>query len=72
MPLCNQIAATRRVICIDILGMGDSVAPPEALGAVGLDWFAGALLRFLSGIGVAEFDLFGSSLGGGVCIEIAR
>lgn len=72
LPLCEQFAKSRRVICVDIPGMGDSVAPPESLGAVGLDWFAGALLRFLSAIGVSDFDLYGSSVGGGVCLEIAR
>ena len=72
VPLSGVLARGRRVIVPDIPGMGDSVAPPDSLGVVGLDWFADALHRFLDGLGVGAIDLLGSSLGGGICIEMAR
>lgn len=72
VPLSAALAQTRRVISPDLPGMGNSVAPPEHLGQVGLDYFADALHRFLDGIGVAEVDLFGSSIGGRVAVAMAR
>lgn len=71
VPLGAALAATRRVLVPDIPGMGDSAAPPEALGQPSLAYFADAFFRFLDDLGVAQVDLFGSSLGGRMCVEMA-
>ncbi|MCB2108181.1 MAG: alpha/beta fold hydrolase [Rhodobacteraceae bacterium] len=71
VPLADAFAKTRRVIVPDIPGMGDSVPPPEHLGQPDLDWFADALVRFADNLGLKTFDLFGSSLGGRMCVAIA-
>jgi pimeloyl-ACP methyl ester carboxylesterase len=72
VPLSTALAANRRVIAPDILGMGDSVAPLDRIARPGVDYFADAMFRFLDGLGVDQVDLFGSSLGGRICVEMAR
>ena len=72
VPLSAALAKTRRVISPDLPGMGDSVAPPDSIQTPDVGYFADAMHRFLDGLGEAKVDLFGSSLGGRVAVEMAR
>ncbi len=72
VPLGAALATARHVILPDIMGMGDSVAPPETVGRPDVGYFADAMFRFLDGLGITQVDLFGSSLGGRICVEMAR
>ena len=68
-PLLLAMAAGRRVIAADTLGNGDSSPPGNDAAAIG--YFADAHLRALDGLGVGEFDLYGSHTGANIAVEIA-
>ncbi|MDX2222766.1 MAG: alpha/beta fold hydrolase [Rhodospirillaceae bacterium] len=72
VPLLDILAETRPVYAPDLMGMGDSSPPRTADGAdPDLGYYADAALRFADAVGLKEFDLMGSSLGGYVAVEIA-
>jgi pimeloyl-ACP methyl ester carboxylesterase len=73
VPLLDVLAETRPVYAPDLMGMGDSAPPllkdgkdPE------LEYYADAALRFADAVGLKQFDLMGSSLGGYVAVEMAH
>ena len=68
--LLNVLAETRPVYAPDIMGMGDSSPPPE--GPVPeLDYFADALHRFATEVGLEQFDIYGSNLSARIGVEMA-
>ncbi len=72
VPLLDVLAETRPVYAPDLMGMGDSSPPALKDGKEpDLDYFADAALRFADSVGLKEFDLMGSSLGGYVAVEMA-
>lgn len=71
VPLLNLFAESVRVIAPDIMGMGDSAPPPATLANPGMDYFAGAIWRFLDSINVSQCVLMGSSLGGRTAVDMA-
>ena len=68
-PLTAQLGATRRVIAPDTLGNGDS-SPPRAAAPAITDFAAGTLAA-LDGLGIDDFDLYGTHTGAGIAAEIA-
>lgn len=72
VPLLDVLAETRPVYAPDLMGMGDSSPPLLKDGKEpDLDYFADAAFRFADAVGLKEFDLMGSSLGGYVAVEMA-
>ena len=72
VPLLEVLSTSRTVIAPDLMGMGDSAPPPFAdEDSPELDYYADAVARFLDAIGVAQCDVYGSSLGGRVAVELA-
>ncbi len=72
VPLLEALSKSRTVIAPDLMGMGDSAAPPFAENdPPEMDYYAGAVGRFLDAVGVEQCDVYGSSLGGRVAIELA-
>jgi pimeloyl-ACP methyl ester carboxylesterase len=63
------LANNATVYAVDMPGVGFSDRPPNADGS--LRAHAERLLRFLNGIGVASFDLLGTSHGGAVAMMAA-
>jgi pimeloyl-ACP methyl ester carboxylesterase len=73
VPLLDVLAETRPVYAPDLMGMGDSSPPMLKDGKEpDLEYFADAALRFADAVGLKEFDLMGSSLGGYVAVEMAH
>lgn len=72
VPLLEHLAETRPVLAPDLMGMGDSAPPPfDDDDPPGIDYYADAVRRFLNAIGVDQCDVYGSSLGGRVAMELA-
>ena len=71
-PLLDIFAEDRPVFAPDLMGMGDS-SPPAPPGGSDPDmaYYADAALRFADVVGLKEFDLMGSSLGGYAAVEMA-
>jgi len=63
------LAARATLFAVDMPGVGFSDRPPNADGS--LRAHAERLLRFLDGVGVASFDLLGTSHGGAVAMMAA-
>ena len=68
-PLLRVLGRGRHVIAPDTLGNGDSAAP--ANDQVDLAYFAGAHMRALDALGVANCDLYGTHTGANIALEIA-
>jgi pimeloyl-ACP methyl ester carboxylesterase/ketosteroid isomerase-like protein len=72
VPLLDILAEDRPVFAPDLMGMGDSSPPaPSGGGDPDLEYYADAALRFADAVGLKEFDLMGSSLGGYAAVEMA-
>jgi len=72
LPLLEVLAETRTVLAPDLMGMGDSTPPPfDDTDPPGIDYYADAVSRFLDSLNVDTCDVYGSSLGGRVAIELA-
>jgi len=72
VPLLERLSKSRTVIAPDLMGMGDSAAPPFSDDdPPGLDYYRDAVARFLDVIDVQRCDVYGSSLGGRVAIDLA-
>ncbi|MBK5004914.1 acetoin dehydrogenase dihydrolipoyllysine-residue acetyltransferase subunit [Pseudomonas sp. S32] len=63
------LAAERRVIALDLPGHGESA---KALQRGDLDELAETVLALLDHLGIAKAHLAGHSMGGAVCLNIAR
>lgn len=63
------LGATRRVIIVDLPGFGRS-AKPKLSGEL-YSYYAQTLFALLDVLGIAEVDLLGNSLGGGISIKMA-
>ncbi len=72
VPLLEALADHRRVIAPDLMGMGDSAPPPDEAGdPPPLSYYSDAVIRFLDELGIEQCDVYGSSLGGRVVIDMA-
>jgi len=72
VPLLEMLAEHRTVIAPDLMGMGDSAPPPDTAGdPPPLSYYSDAVCRFLSAVEVRDCDVYGSSLGGRVAIDMA-
>lgn len=69
VPLLLAMSATRRTLALDTRGNGDSTALD--LADPGIEDFASATLEALDGLGIGEFDLFGSHTGASIAMETA-
>lgn len=69
VPLLEALAKHRPVYAPDIMGMGDSSAPPD--DATNLGYFADAVLRFADVTGLQQFALYGSNLSARISVEMA-
>ena len=67
-PIAAELAATRRVICVDLRGHGRSGWP---LSGYALELFAADLIALLEHFGIDEVQYVGHSLGGRVGIAFA-
>lgn len=66
-----RLSATRRVICPDLPGFGESEKPDPARYSYAVDSLAESLLDVASAVGASRFDLIGHGLGGGVALALA-
>lgn len=72
VPLLDIFAEQRPVYAPDLMGMGDSSPPaPPGGGDPDMAYYADAALRFADTVGLKEFDLMGSSLGGYAAVDMA-
>ena len=77
-PILDPLSRSHEVIAVDLPGFGGSPWPPApvtpdppgAPGSVG--WFADRIVAFLGGLEVRTFAVAGSSLGGGIALELGR
>jgi pimeloyl-ACP methyl ester carboxylesterase len=72
-PILPVLARDHDVIALDLPGFGESPWPATASpgrGSVG--WFADQVAAFLGELDVRTFTVAGSSLGGGVALELGR
>ena len=67
-PQIAALAASHRVIAVDMAGHGHSAPPPAAAG---LDDYVGQLRRLLDDLGIAAANVVGHSMGGLVAIGLA-
>lgn len=66
--LIPELADGRQVLAPDTPGFGESALPPEPPE---LREYADALIDWLDGIGVQEFDLFGYHTGSAIAVDLA-
>lgn len=66
----KAMAVDRPVLAIDIAGNGDSDSLPHAGASLGI--FAEDIRAVLENCGIAEFDLYGESIGATLALEVAR
>jgi pimeloyl-ACP methyl ester carboxylesterase/predicted lipid carrier protein YhbT len=69
LPAIAGIAATHRVVAVDLPGFGKSTAPVGA--AYDAPYFARAIEGLLDALGSDQVALVGNSLGGRVALEVA-
>jgi pimeloyl-ACP methyl ester carboxylesterase len=69
-PLIRAFASGYRVIAPDTMGNGDSLAD-EMPEQPEIAYFARKALEALQGLGIEEFDLYGTHTGGSIAAEIA-
>ncbi len=67
--LTEAMGRSRWVIAPDHLGQGDSCPPQQRDPEI--EYFGDALVRFLDAIGVTKSDLYGTSTGGHVAMDVA-
>ncbi|HEX9646489.1 MAG TPA: alpha/beta fold hydrolase [Alphaproteobacteria bacterium] len=68
--LAPALARTRRVICVDLPGRGDSDRLADST-RYQIPTYAGDLLALLDALGIAEVDWVGTSLGGMIGMAVA-
>ena len=72
VPLLEALSASRTVIAPDLMGMGDSAPPPhDDSSPPDIAYYADAVARFLDTLSIEKCDIYGSSLGGRVAMELA-
>jgi pimeloyl-ACP methyl ester carboxylesterase len=64
----DALAATRRVIAVDLPGFGRSPKPDADYS---IPWLVRALVHFLDGLGLARVSLVGNSMGGHLAMATA-
>ena len=69
-PIMASLSRAHEVIALDLPGFGASPPVAGSTGSVG--WFADRITAFLDEIGVRDPEIAGSSLGGGVALELGR
>jgi pimeloyl-ACP methyl ester carboxylesterase len=73
LPVLDRLAERHDVIAVDLPGFGASPAWPPGRPAPGsVPHLAGLVAEFLDGLGVREPAVAGSSLGGGIALELGR
>jgi 2-succinyl-6-hydroxy-2,4-cyclohexadiene-1-carboxylate synthase len=65
-----QLAPSRRLIALDLIGHGQSAAPPDPARYT-LDWCARDLLALLDSLDLERVDVLGYSMGGRVALHFA-
>ncbi|BBH71417.1 hydrolase [Actinoplanes sp. OR16] len=70
-PILAQLSLHRDVIALDLPGFGGSALPASGV-AGSVPWFADRVAAFLDDLGVHRPEMAGSSLGGGVALELGR
>lgn len=71
LPLLEALSQSRTIIAPDLMGMGDSAPPPnDDSDPPDIAYYADAVSRFLDTLGIAQCDIYGSSLGGRVAMEL--
>jgi pimeloyl-ACP methyl ester carboxylesterase len=68
LPTVGALAATHRVIAVDLPGFGDSVKPLRA--PYDAAYFARAIVALLDALGIDRADIVGNSMGGRVALEV--
>jgi len=74
-PMLGDLARHREVIALDLPGFGESPAwePPRPDVVPGsVDHLADLVAHFLDSLGIESPELAGSSLGGGIALELGR
>ncbi|MEU4162439.1 alpha/beta fold hydrolase [Actinoplanes sp. NPDC026670] len=71
-PILAGAAARHDVIALDLPGFGESPLWPPAPHAGSVAHLADQVESFLDRLGIAGFEVAGSSLGGGIALELGR
>ncbi|MFI7602364.1 alpha/beta fold hydrolase [Actinoplanes sp. NPDC049681] len=74
-PVLDEASRHHDVIALDLPGFGASPAwepPPRTACAGSVDHLAGLVADFLDALGLAAPEVAGSSLGGGIALELGR
>lgn len=68
-PVTRLLALHHDVIAVDLPGFGESAG--GSAGAGGVEQLADAVEALLDGLGLSHFHVVGSSMGGGIALELA-
>src|SRR3954447_8793746 len=68
-PVLDRVSARREVIAVDLPGFG---ASPPVADTASVPAFADRVARFLDDVGLHRPAIAGSSLGGGIALELGR
>ncbi|BEL02047.1 alpha/beta fold hydrolase [Actinoplanes sichuanensis] len=71
-PIVAEVSTRRDVIALDLPGFGESPLWPPAPHAGSVAHLADRVESFLDGLGITAFEVAGSSLGGGIALELGR
>jgi len=69
--IVDALAGERELFLIDLPGHGESASPPPREFVYDFGAFVGVVDEVIAQLGLAEFDLLGHSLGGGVSLRYA-
>lgn len=69
-PIVDRLARHWRVLALDLPGFGEQPLPPEF--DAGPDGYAEWVTEYLAARGIRSPHIVGSSLGGGIALELAR
>ncbi|WP_433790601.1 alpha/beta fold hydrolase [Actinoplanes sp. CA-252034] len=71
-PILDDLAPRHDVIALDLPGFGESPLWPPAPGAGSVAHLADQVESFLDTLGIPSPEVAGSSLGGGIALELGR
>jgi pimeloyl-ACP methyl ester carboxylesterase len=70
--IVDAFRGERELVLVDLPGHGESSCPPRGEFAYDFDAFVGVVGEVLDRLGLAEVDLLGHSLGGGIALRVAE